>query len=169
MCQTKMGAQQHENPFSPSLVRSMLNRTASEITCPISASASFASQAPTSWDPSTSYLPKTVFALSRNSCGDIAQEETPQKRGKGAMTIETCEWMRPSTWLLSAFVFFCSIPGLRVPQARGRPGERPLNLCNFFPTTRFLGTVQRTGPVASVTGTVPRSLTIADTEARRCI
>ena len=120
MCQTKMGAQQHENPFSPSLVRSMLNRTASEITCPISASASFASQAPTSWDPSTSYLPKTVFALSRNSCGDIAQEERPQKRGKGAKTIETSEWMRPSTWLLSAFVFFCSIPGLRVPQARGR-------------------------------------------------
>ena len=155
MCQTKRGAKQPENPFSPSLVRSMLNRTASEITCPISASASFASQAPTSWDPSTSYLPKTVFALSRNSCGDIAQEGTAKKNGKRALAIESCEWICPSTWLLSAFVFFCSIPGLRVPQARGRPGERPLNLCNFFPTTRFLGTVQRIfRPVASVTGTV---------------
>ena len=61
------------------------------------------------------------------------------------MTIETSARMRPSTWLLSAFVFFCSIPGLRVPQARGRPGEVPLNLCNLFPTSRFLGTVQRIG------------------------
>ena len=154
MCQTKRGAKQPENPFSPSLVRSMLNRTASEITWPISASASLASQAPTSWDPSTSYLPKTVFALSRNSCGDIAQEGTAKKNGKRALAIESCEWICPSTWLLSAFVFFCSIPSLRLPQARVRPGMGPHSqLLQPFPNDQVPGDGSAHRPVASVTGT----------------